>query len=261
MLVATDVAARGIHVDDVGLVVHVDPPADHKDYLHRAGRTARAGESGTVVTLVLPHQESDGRQLTAQAGVKAVRYPGPPGDADLARVTGARQPTGVALAEQPAETRHSPARRARRARGSRTASSGRLAGGSGAARQHAELTPFDPPGAACSPATPGVRSGVLHSPGPRLKPRLQQTGRKVDPWRMATVPTRDWLEEYLDGRRASGAVGAAAARAAVSGPAGIASLAAVLLGSAAPTVVAAERATGPASYASPWTTGSEEPVP
>ncbi|WP_031061556.1 helicase-related protein, partial [Streptomyces sp. NRRL WC-3774] len=56
VLVATNVAARGIHVDDVDLVVNFDPPADHKDYLHRGGRTARAGESGTVVTLVLPHQ-------------------------------------------------------------------------------------------------------------------------------------------------------------------------------------------------------------
>ena len=50
-LIATDVAARGIHVDDVSLVVHVDPPQDHKDYLHRAGRTARAGATGTVVSI------------------------------------------------------------------------------------------------------------------------------------------------------------------------------------------------------------------
>lgn len=55
VLVATDVAARGIHVDDVGMV-QVDPPTDHKDYLHRAGRTARAGEEGAVVMLALPHQ-------------------------------------------------------------------------------------------------------------------------------------------------------------------------------------------------------------
>ncbi|OSZ59558.1 DEAD/DEAH box helicase, partial [Streptomyces pharetrae CZA14] len=56
VLVATNVAARGLHVDDLDLVVNVDPPGDHKDYLHRGGRTARAGRSGTVVTLVLPHQ-------------------------------------------------------------------------------------------------------------------------------------------------------------------------------------------------------------
>ena len=51
-LVATDIAARGIHVDDVALVVHADPPVEHKAYLHRSGRTARAGAAGTVVTLM-----------------------------------------------------------------------------------------------------------------------------------------------------------------------------------------------------------------
>ncbi|NKZ69316.1 hypothetical protein GTA09_04915, partial [Rhodococcus hoagii] len=56
VLVATDVAARGIHVDGIDLVVHVDPPQDHKDYLHRAGRTARAGEAGVVAAIVLPNQ-------------------------------------------------------------------------------------------------------------------------------------------------------------------------------------------------------------
>ena len=68
VLVATDVAARGIHVDDVSLVVHVDPPADPKDYLHRAGRTARAGDSGTVVTLVTPPERRDVDRLTRLAG-------------------------------------------------------------------------------------------------------------------------------------------------------------------------------------------------
>ena len=63
VLVATNVAARGIHVDDLDLVVNVDPPADHKDYLHRGGRTARAGESGSVVTLVLPHQRREMTRL------------------------------------------------------------------------------------------------------------------------------------------------------------------------------------------------------
>ena len=73
LLVATDVAARGIHVDGVSLVVHVDPPRDSKDYLHRAGRTARAGESGTVLTLVLPKQRAGTFSLVAKAGVAAAR--------------------------------------------------------------------------------------------------------------------------------------------------------------------------------------------
>ncbi|GGB78464.1 DEAD/DEAH box helicase [Knoellia flava] len=69
-LVATDIAARGIHVDDVGLVIHADPPVEHKAYLHRSGRTARAGNSGTVVTLMTDDQVRDVRDLTRKAGIK-----------------------------------------------------------------------------------------------------------------------------------------------------------------------------------------------
>ncbi|TYD00273.1 DEAD/DEAH box helicase [Arthrobacter echini] len=69
VLVATDVAARGVHVDDVELVVHVDPPTEHKAYLHRSGRTARAGSSGTVVTITLPEQKSEVHKLMKAAGV------------------------------------------------------------------------------------------------------------------------------------------------------------------------------------------------
>ncbi len=70
-LVATDIAARGIHVDDVALVIHADPPVEHKAYLHRSGRTARAGASGTVVTLMTDDQVRDVRDLTRRAGVRA----------------------------------------------------------------------------------------------------------------------------------------------------------------------------------------------
>ena len=69
-LVATDIAARGIHVDDITLVIHADPPAEHKAYLHRSGRTARAGAAGTVVTMALDHQAGEVRSLTRQAGIK-----------------------------------------------------------------------------------------------------------------------------------------------------------------------------------------------
>ena len=68
-LVATDVAARGIHVDDVALVVHADPPSEHKAYLHRSGRTARAGADGTVVTLMTDEQTREVRALTRAAGI------------------------------------------------------------------------------------------------------------------------------------------------------------------------------------------------
>ena len=71
VLVATDVAARGIHVDDVDLVVHYDPPADHKDYLHRSGRTARAGASGTVLSFITSDQARDHQRMRERAGVEA----------------------------------------------------------------------------------------------------------------------------------------------------------------------------------------------
>ena len=94
-LVATDLAARGIHIDDLDLVVNVDPPADAKDYLHRGGRTARAGRTGSVVTLVLPDQHRGTARLLDAAGITARSARIRPGDAELARVTGARAPSGV----------------------------------------------------------------------------------------------------------------------------------------------------------------------
>jgi superfamily II DNA/RNA helicase len=69
-LVATDVAARGLHVDDVGIVIHYNPPEDHKTYLHRSGRTARAGATGTAVTMFLWDEELQVRQLQRRLGLK-----------------------------------------------------------------------------------------------------------------------------------------------------------------------------------------------
>ena len=87
VLVATDIAARGIHVDDVELVVHLDPPVEHKAYLHRSGRTARAGAAGTVITVMTPDQRDDVRKLMKQAGITAATVrvaPGHPAIAELA---------------------------------------------------------------------------------------------------------------------------------------------------------------------------------
>ncbi len=103
-LVATDVAARGIHVDDVSLVLHVDPPADSKDYLHRSGRTARAGESGLVVSIVTPNDERAVRSLMTGAGVRPEQRDMLPGDAAMRALTGAREPSGVPVL-QPAPSR------------------------------------------------------------------------------------------------------------------------------------------------------------
>ncbi|MFJ7248475.1 DEAD/DEAH box helicase, partial [Kitasatospora sp. NPDC098652] len=96
VVVATDVAARGIHVDGIDLVLNVDPAGDHKDYLHRSGRTARAGRSGAVVTLVLPHQRRGVFRLMEDAGVDASRHILDHAfDAEVAKITGARSLTEV----------------------------------------------------------------------------------------------------------------------------------------------------------------------
>ncbi len=87
-LVATDIAARGIHVDDVALVVHADPPSEHKAYLHRSGRTARAGAAGTVITLMTDEQRNDVRQLTRAAGIHPT----------TTKIDGARHPVLTTLA-------------------------------------------------------------------------------------------------------------------------------------------------------------------
>ena len=105
-LVATDIAARGIHVDDVTLVVHADPPTEHKAYLHRSGRTARAGAAGTVVTLMTDEQRRDVQSLTRAAGIKpqTTRIDGPAHPMLTTLAPGARSLPGgllgVASAEQ-----------------------------------------------------------------------------------------------------------------------------------------------------------------
>jgi superfamily II DNA/RNA helicase len=111
VLVATNVAARGIHVDNLDLVVNVDPPADHKDYLHRGGRTARAGESGTVVTLVLPHQRREMSRLMNDAGITPQVTRVAPGETELSRITGAQEPSGVPVVLTPPAAENRPAGR------------------------------------------------------------------------------------------------------------------------------------------------------
>jgi superfamily II DNA/RNA helicase len=88
VLVATDIAARGIHVDDIGLVVHVDPPAEHKAYLHRSGRTARAGSEGIVITVGTPDQRGDVRTLMKQASINPTHHSVAPGDDVIRELTG-----------------------------------------------------------------------------------------------------------------------------------------------------------------------------
>ena len=106
MLVATDIAARGIHVDDIDLVVHVDPPAEHKAYLHRSGRTARAGAAGVVITVQSPAQAGDVRVLMRQAGVAPLTASVSPGSALLRSIAGPRAAQAAQAAR--AVTREAP---------------------------------------------------------------------------------------------------------------------------------------------------------
>jgi superfamily II DNA/RNA helicase len=108
VMVATDIAARGIHVDAIDLVIHADSPAEHKAYLHRAGRTARAGADGAVITLQTPAQGREVRRLMRRAGVIPLTAAADP-----------HSPVLRSIAGPPAE-RVVPAPRARRGRRPRT---------------------------------------------------------------------------------------------------------------------------------------------
>ncbi|MFF9478588.1 DEAD/DEAH box helicase [Streptomyces sp. NPDC014733] len=134
LLVATNVAARGIHVDDLDLVVNVDPPTDHKDYLHRGGRTARAGRSGSVVTLVLPNQRRAMDRMMEHAAITPSSTRVRSGEAELNRITGAQAPSGIpvtiaAPVAEPARRSGSAtrSRRSRPARGRRSTGASRTA--------------------------------------------------------------------------------------------------------------------------------------
>jgi len=111
VLVATDIAARGIHVDDVALVVHVDPPAEHKAYLHRSGRTARAGAEGVVVTVATHEQSAEVRTLARQAGIKPTVITVVPGAHEIARLRGQKAPHVTPTAQAQSQTPAAPAKR------------------------------------------------------------------------------------------------------------------------------------------------------
>src|SRR4051794_16387200 len=146
VLVATDIAARGIHVDDVSLVVHVDPPAEHKAYLHRSGRTARAGAGGTVVTIATPDQAGEVRTLARQAGISPVVSGVRPGAALLEELAGPAAPFVEPAAAPAPETQRSAGGRRRR-------------GGSPSTGVAAKS-----PGRAPGPAR--TRGGATRNPGP-----------------------------------------------------------------------------------------------
>lgn len=159
VLVATDIAARGIHVDEVALVVHVDPPAEHKAYLHRSGRTARAGAGGDVVTLVLPEQLADVRALARQAKITATPRPMHVGSPELDALVGERAPRVAPAPAAALRTRPTGAPRAKAG----TSSPGRGAGrgrrrGQGTGRSATGQSVRATPPAAAQGSAPAPRS-------------------------------------------------------------------------------------------------------
>jgi superfamily II DNA/RNA helicase len=139
VLVATDVAARGIHVDAVALVVHVDPPTEHKAYLHRSGRTARAGASGVVVTVQTADQRAEVASMTRKAGISPAHANVAPASPQVRALTGppaARVEPVPAVVPAPVAPRRatSPSRRRRGASG---AGGGQRGSGSRPARRPA----------------------------------------------------------------------------------------------------------------------------
>jgi superfamily II DNA/RNA helicase len=164
VLVATDIAARGIHVDDIALVVHVDPPAEHKAYLHRSGRTARAGAAGTVVTIATPNQAADVRKLTREAGIRPLAATIAPGDDKISQLRGPAAPvsrTGaapVAAVSAPRGNSNGRTRRARRP-DDRTGAP-RSAGKPAAARTAAARTASARTASASAPKPAGGKAAI-----------------------------------------------------------------------------------------------------
>lgn len=140
VLVATDIAARGVHVDSVELVVHVDPPTEHKAYLHRSGRTARAGSAGDVVTVMTPEERKDTQTLLRKAAIKATPKKVTADSPEVIELVGAiaeyvapqpKEPIQPRKKTEPATSNGRSSRRRRGGRGGRGGSSGRDGAGSG----------------------------------------------------------------------------------------------------------------------------------
>jgi len=169
VLVATNVAARGIHIDDLDLVVNVDPPTDHKDYLHRGGRTARAGASGSVLTLVLPEERRDMARLMAAVGITAQTVEAASRDEELSRLTGAQDPSGVPVTvAEPVAERPRGAGGGNRGRGGGNGNRG-SGGGGGAGGGSQRRRPSRPRRGASSSSASGRPSRPSDGSAPRRK--------------------------------------------------------------------------------------------
>ncbi|MEU1410651.1 DEAD/DEAH box helicase [Streptomyces sp. NPDC005731] len=212
-LVATNVAARGIHIDDLDLVVNVDPPTDHKDYVHRGGRTARAGGTGSVVTLVLPDQKRDVTRLMSHAGIRPRTARITSSDAELATITGAREPSGVPVTIEIPQPASPPVLRSDRKtdteRGKRSDRRRRNGGKATAAAGNASETGSR--GSARRAADGSAATGGNSSSGGRGSARRAGTGR-------TTGSTAGAGAHSADRRAAAGAAASATSGKAVRRP-------------------------------------------
>jgi superfamily II DNA/RNA helicase len=214
-LVATDIAARGIHVDDVALVIHADPPVEHKAYLHRSGRTARAGAQGTVVTLMTDDQQAEVRDLTRKAGVRPTTSRTRPGDPLLAQLApGERRFVAPPSAPvQPAPSGHPSSGRSRGRGAGRSAGAEQAAGArSGAGRSTAARSGAAQANAGQSRDTGQGRSGAPAQGGgqgegrvgrSRGRGRGRAAGHAAEP--MATTARPSTGSGSGRGRRGTGA--------------------------------------------------------
>ena len=194
VLVATDVAARGIHIDGIDLVVHVDAPQDAKDYVHRAGRTARAGAAGTVITLAYPKQQRFVTSLTGRAGVEPSVSRIRPNSNELVEITGAREPSGVPwVAPAPTRTDRPKRQRPRRSTGStsRPRASANGHKDSVGKQERSEMRPTSSDFAR-KPRSTGDRqsTGETRTHKSKSKPRWSQDDRKRRSHQPRTAPKR-----------------------------------------------------------------------
>jgi superfamily II DNA/RNA helicase len=164
VLVATDIAARGIHVDDIALVIHVDPPAEHKAFLHRSGRTARAGAEGVVATVMTPDQAGDVRSLARAAGITPTVTNVNPTHPLLAELAG---PSAPKVAPRPQRADDSPTRQ-------RPSQPGRRRGQAGGSRDNG-------PRAAARPGGPGQPRSGQSRPATRNSSGRNSSGRRSAP--------------------------------------------------------------------------------
>ncbi|HMR50814.1 MAG TPA: DEAD/DEAH box helicase [Arachnia sp.] len=176
-LVATDIAARGIHVDDVSLVVHADPPVEHKAYLHRSGRTARAGAEGTVVTLELPSQRSDVQSLLRQAKIRPTFTPAAPGSQILTSIApGERTFLAPATAAELAGVMPKQPQPQRPAKPASKSTQGQAAGRSGSGRPQGAGRSQGRPAASRNATRAGASSGSQRAGAQRSGSGSQRAG-------------------------------------------------------------------------------------